>query len=56
VYKGYFKDGKKHGHGVLTKGKMAPSNLASIYIGEWATDKKSGYGVLDDVSKGLFCV
>ena len=54
MYEGYFKDGKKHGHGVLKCGKItsgAPPE-ASVYIGEWVTDKKCGYGVLDDISKG----
>lgn len=54
VYEGYFKEGKKHGHGVLKRGKItsgAPPE-ASVYIGEWVNDKKNGYGVLDDISKG----
>lgn len=50
VYEGYFKDGKKHGHGVLKQGKMTSG--ASVYIGEWIMDRKTGYGVLDEISKG----
>ena len=55
VYEGYFKDSRKHGHGVLKQGKLTargPGPLASIYIGEWVNDKKNGYGVLDDINKG----
>ena len=52
TYEGYFKDGLRHGHGVLKQGKLT-SNLASIYIGEWAHDKRCGYGVHEDVIKGM---
>ena len=52
MYKGYFKEGKKHGHGLLTQGSLMQSSVASLYIGEWVADKKCGYGVFDDVSKG----
>ena len=51
MYDGYFKEGKKHGHGLLKQGKFM-SSLASIYIGEWADDKRNGYGVYDDIVKG----
>ena len=57
VYEGYCKDSRKHGHGVLKQGKLTargPGPLASIYIGEWVNDKKNGYGVLDDINKGMF--
>ena len=30
--------------------------MASIYIGEWVNDKKNGYGVLDDINKGMYDV
>ena len=52
MYKGYFRDGKKHGHGLFTQGSLMQSSVASLYIGEWINDKKQGYGVFDDVSKG----
>ena len=52
MYKGYFREGKKHGHGLLTQGSLVQSSVASLYIGEWVADKKHGYGVFDDVSKG----
>ena len=55
LYEGYFQDSKKHGHGVLKQGKfLGAASLASIYIGEWVQDKKTGYGVLDDISKGTY--
>ena len=55
VYEGYFKDGRKNGHGVMRRGKITSGSppIASIYIGEWVMDKKCGYGVLDDISKGM---
>ena len=59
VYEGYFKDSRKHGHGVLKQGKLTargPGPLACIYIGEWVNDKKNGYGVLDDINKGMYDV
>ncbi len=55
MYEGYFRESKKHGHGVLKQGRLTargPGPLTSIYIGEWLNDKKNGYGVLDDISKG----
>ncbi|KAJ8319767.1 hypothetical protein KUTeg_001354 [Tegillarca granosa] len=51
VYEGYFKEGERHGHGVYSQGKYT-SNTASVYIGEWLSDKRNGYGVLDDILKG----
>ena len=51
VYEGHFRDGKKHGQGVLKQGKFT-SSVASIYMGEWSNDKKNGYGVYDDILKG----
>lgn len=51
IYKGYFKDGSPHGHGLLRKGNFM-ANSASLYIGEWDCGKKSGYGVMDDISTG----
>ncbi|XP_076270943.1 amyotrophic lateral sclerosis 2 isoform X3 [Rhynchophorus ferrugineus] len=51
IYKGYFKDGMRHGHGFLRKGSFT-ANSASVYVGQWISDQKSGYGVLDDISIG----
>lgn len=51
MYKGSFKDGLPHGHGVLRKGNFNTST-ASIYIGEWHSGGKSGYGVMDDIMAG----
>ena len=51
VYKGSFKDGKPHGHGISKQGKFMGSG-ASVYVGEWANGSKNGYGVLDDILSG----
>ena len=51
MYEGYFRENQRHGHGVLKQGKLT-SSLASIYIGEWVSDKRHGYGVMDDILKG----
>ncbi|CAG9771169.1 unnamed protein product [Ceutorhynchus assimilis] len=51
IYKGYFIEGLFHGHGLLRKGNFM-ANSASLYIGEWNLGKKSGYGVMDDISTG----
>ena len=51
VYKGSFKDGKPHGHGILKQGKFMGSG-ASVYVGEWANGSRNGYGVLDDIISG----
>jgi hypothetical protein len=51
VYKGMFKDGRPHGHGILKQGRFMGTG-ASVYVGEWANGLKSGYGVLDDIITG----
>ncbi|OCT63849.1 alsin [Xenopus laevis] len=51
VYEGYFQDNMRHGHGLLRSGKLT-SNSPSIFIGQWVMDKKSGYGVFDDITRG----
>ncbi|XP_056010934.1 alsin-like isoform X4 [Ostrea edulis] len=51
VYEGAFKDGQRHGHGIYRHGQHT-SMAASVYIGEWVSDKKQGYGIMDDVMKG----
>lgn len=51
VYKGHFKDGVSHGHGILRKGNFN-TTTASVYIGEWISGSKNGYGVMDDIMAG----
>jgi amyotrophic lateral sclerosis 2 protein len=51
VYEGAFRDGQRHGHGTYRHGQHN-SMAASVYIGEWVSDKKQGYGIMDDVMKG----
>ncbi|XP_053719286.1 alsin isoform X1 [Synchiropus splendidus] len=51
VYDGSFKDGMRHGHGMLRTGKLNSSS-PSVFIGQWLQDKKTGYGVFDDITKG----
>ncbi|KAJ3591672.1 hypothetical protein NHX12_006804 [Muraenolepis orangiensis] len=49
VYEGCFHDGQRHGYGMLTSGRPAKAN---IFIGQWVHDKKTGYGVSDDIIRG----
>ncbi|XP_034030779.1 alsin isoform X2 [Thalassophryne amazonica] len=51
VYEGSFQDGVRHGHGMLRSGKLNTSS-PSVFIGQWLNDKKTGYGVFDDITKG----
>ncbi|KAM8904610.1 alsin isoform 2-T2 [Spinachia spinachia] len=51
VYDGSFQDSMRHGHGMLRSGKLNSSS-PSVFIGRWLQDKKSGYGVFDDITKG----
>ncbi|KAM3856982.1 alsin [Diretmus argenteus] len=51
VYEGSFQDGVRHGHGMLRSGKLNTSS-PSVFIGQWLHDKKTGYGVFDDITKG----
>ncbi|XP_014847120.1 PREDICTED: alsin isoform X1 [Poecilia mexicana] len=51
VYDGSFQDGMRHGHGMLRSGKHNTSS-PSVFIGQWLQDKKTGYGVFDDITKG----
>uniref|UniRef100_A0A668AD38 Alsin Rho guanine nucleotide exchange factor ALS2 n=1 Tax=Myripristis murdjan TaxID=586833 RepID=A0A668AD38_9TELE len=51
VYEGSFQDGMRHGHGMLRSGKLNTSS-PSVFIGQWLHDKKTGYGVFDDITKG----
>ncbi|KAM4697842.1 alsin [Rhinophrynus dorsalis] len=51
VYEGFFQDNMRHGHGLLRSGKLT-STSPSIFIGQWVMDKKTGYGVFDDITRG----
>ncbi|KAM4537906.1 alsin isoform 1-T1 [Fundulus diaphanus] len=51
VYDGSFQDGMRQGHGMLRSGKHNTSS-PSVFIGQWLQDKKTGYGVFDDITKG----
>uniref|UniRef100_UPI00398E659F alsin isoform X3 n=1 Tax=Pristiophorus japonicus TaxID=55135 RepID=UPI00398E659F len=50
VYEGCFQDNMRHGHGLLRSGKLT-SSCPSMFIGQWAQDKKMGYGVFDDITR-----
>ncbi|XP_060683523.1 alsin isoform X1 [Hemiscyllium ocellatum] len=50
VYEGCFQDNMRHGHGLLRSGKLTSSS-PSMFIGQWAQDKKMGYGVFDDITR-----
>lgn len=50
VYQGCFVLNQRHGHGTLRSGKLNTS-CPSVFIGQWQHDKKSGYGVFDDITK-----
>lgn len=51
VYEGCFQDNMRHGHGMLRSGKLT-SFSPSMFIGQWVMDKKTGYGVFDDITRG----
>lgn len=51
VFDGYFKDGLPNGHGVRKQGHFM-ANVASMYVGEWLSGTKNGYGVMDDIFTG----
>ncbi|XP_046991299.1 alsin [Schistocerca americana] len=51
LYEGCFKDGVPSGHGVHKQGHFMAS-VASVYIGEWVSGVKQGYGVMDDIVTG----
>ncbi|XP_062972239.1 alsin [Elgaria multicarinata webbii] len=51
VYEGSFQDNMRHGHGLLRTGKLTSSS-PSMFIGQWVMDKKTGYGVFDDITRG----
>uniref|UniRef100_A0A3Q2Y761 Alsin Rho guanine nucleotide exchange factor ALS2 n=1 Tax=Hippocampus comes TaxID=109280 RepID=A0A3Q2Y761_HIPCM len=49
VYEGSYQEGLRHGHGMLRSGKLNTSS-PSVFIGQWVHDKKTGYGVFDDIT------
>lgn len=51
VFEGCFQDNMRHGHGLLRSGKLTSSS-PSMFIGQWMMDKKAGYGVFDDITRG----
>ncbi|XP_041935817.1 alsin isoform X4 [Alosa sapidissima] len=51
VYEGCFQDNMRHGHGMLRSGKLNSSS-PSVFIGQWVNDRKCGYGVFDDITRG----
>ncbi|XP_068602604.1 alsin-like [Brachionichthys hirsutus] len=51
VYEGCFDDGQRHGYGMLSSGKLA-KHSPSVFVGHWVHDKKTGYGVHDDIARG----
>lgn len=50
MFEGCFQDNMRHGHGLLRSGKLTSSS-PSMFIGQWVMDKKSGYGVFDDITR-----
>ena len=50
VYEGCFSDGQRHGYGMLSSGKLDKKS-SSVFIGQWVHDRKTGYGVYDDITR-----
>lgn len=50
VYEGCFCDGQRHGYGMLNSGKLKRTS-SGVFIGQWVHDKKTGYGVHDDITR-----
>lgn len=44
TFKGYFKNNKKHGQGLMIYGKSSSSKIS--YEGEFKEDKRDGFGIL----------
>ncbi|XP_045909587.1 alsin-like isoform X3 [Micropterus dolomieu] len=51
VYEGCFCDGQRHGYGMLSSGKLTKTS-SSVFLGQWVHDRKTGYGVYDDITRG----
>ncbi|XP_076849884.1 alsin isoform X3 [Brachyhypopomus gauderio] len=52
VYEGSFQENQRHGHGMLSSGRLASPSSSSVFVGHWLSDKKAGYGIFDDITKG----
>lgn len=52
VYEGCFSDGQRHGYGMLSSGRLAKTS-SSVFLGHWVQDKKTGYGVYDDITRSI---
>lgn len=52
VYEGCFSDGQRHGYGMLSSGRLAKTS-SSVFLGHWVHDKKTGYGVYDDITRSI---
>ncbi|XP_035377793.1 alsin isoform X3 [Electrophorus electricus] len=52
VYEGSFQDHQRHGHGMMSSGRLASPSSSSVFVGHWLNDKKAGYGIYDDITKG----
>ncbi len=50
VYEGCFSDGQRHGYGMLSSSKLAKTS-SGVFIGQWVHDRKTGYGVYDDITR-----
>uniref|UniRef100_UPI0037E9340C alsin-like isoform X2 n=1 Tax=Semicossyphus pulcher TaxID=241346 RepID=UPI0037E9340C len=51
VYEGCFCDGQRHGYGMLQSGKLDKKS-SGVFIGQWVHDRKTGYGVYEDITRG----
>ncbi|XP_030642141.1 alsin [Chanos chanos] len=51
VYEGLFQENQRHGYGMLNSSRLS-SPSSSVFVGQWVLDKKTGYGVFDDISRG----
>lgn len=52
MYEGYYKDGTASGHGLRKSGSFK-TNDATVYVGEWVSGLRQGYGVMDDIFTGI---
>jgi hypothetical protein len=50
MYSGHWMHNVRHGHGVLRMGTLT-SPSPSIFTGNWDNDKRSGFGVMDDIMR-----
>ena len=50
TYSGRWVQNLRHGHGVLRMGTLT-SGSPSVFMGNWDNDKRSGYGMMDDIMR-----